>query len=242
MGLKYSVDEEFFDSWSDGMAYVLGYIYADGNLMDSPSIRGKYVRITSTDKDRIELIKALMQSDHTIWRYSDGRRKDRYHLSIGNARLYAGLIARGVTPRKSLTIQLPPVPRKYLAAFALGYFDGDGCAFIERNPKGAVRCLLSIYTSGSRAFLEALHTSLVEEIGIKGGGLRRHGSTDGIFQLRYSTRDSLRLFTFLYSSKELIGLALKRKYAIFSEYVSMRGITPDNLPRILLQKGPVVKQ
>ena len=39
------------------MAYVLGYIYADGSLDDSPYMGGKYIQITSTDEDSIQRIK-----------------------------------------------------------------------------------------------------------------------------------------------------------------------------------------
>ena len=53
MGIKYRVNENFFEKWSPLMAYVLGYIYADGNLDDSPYMRGKYIKITSTDLDSI---------------------------------------------------------------------------------------------------------------------------------------------------------------------------------------------
>ena len=41
------------------MAYVLGYLYADGSLSDCSYIRAKYISVTSTDKDRIELFKSL---------------------------------------------------------------------------------------------------------------------------------------------------------------------------------------
>ena len=57
MGIKFSVNEKFFDVWSLEMSYVLGFLYADGHLEDSPYIRGKYVRVINTDRDRIELIK-----------------------------------------------------------------------------------------------------------------------------------------------------------------------------------------
>ncbi len=48
------------------MAYVLGYWYADGSMEFSPHIRGKYIRVTSTDKDRIIAIKRLLKSGHRI--------------------------------------------------------------------------------------------------------------------------------------------------------------------------------
>lgn len=66
MGVKFAVNEKFFHMWSHRMAYVLGFIYADGSLEDAPYIRGKYLRISSTDLDRVECIRNAMASAHTI--------------------------------------------------------------------------------------------------------------------------------------------------------------------------------
>ncbi|MHB1086730.1 MAG: LAGLIDADG family homing endonuclease, partial [Minisyncoccota bacterium] len=127
MGIKYAVAEDFFDTWSDSMAYVLGYIYADGSLEDSIGIRGKYLRITSTDSDRIVAIKRLLQAAHPIVvERRVGNRKPLYLLRIGSTRLYTRLFSMGVTPRKSHTMQFPLVPQKNVPAFVRGYFDGDG--------------------------------------------------------------------------------------------------------------------
>lgn len=242
MGVKYFVNEKFFDGWSEGMAYVLGYLYADGSLEDSPYIRGKYVRVTSTDRDRIEIVRSLLKSEHTIVRkIQDARRKPRFLLRIGNSRLFDALIKIGVTPRKSLTMEFPVVPNLYFGSFLRGYFDGDGCAHID-VVHGKPKRLLSIFTSGSKIFLEALHKRLSDEISITGNGLYPHGSTAGAYQLRYSTRDSLRLFNLMYPRGLYKKLRLQRKYDIFIQYLELRGISPREIPLILNQKGPMVKR
>lgn len=66
MGFKYSVDENFFKKWNANMAYVLVFLYADGSLEDSTYIRGKYLRVSSIDKEVIELIKSSLQAQHPI--------------------------------------------------------------------------------------------------------------------------------------------------------------------------------
>lgn len=66
MGIKYSVDETFFDNWTSEMAYVLGYIYADGSLEDASYLRGKYLRVSSAEKSNIITIRKLLKSEHTI--------------------------------------------------------------------------------------------------------------------------------------------------------------------------------
>lgn len=242
MGIKYSVDEKFFDTWSVGMAYVLGYLYADGNIEDSQLIRGKYVRVTSTDLDRIELIKDLLQSNHSIVpRDRGGNRKKIYLLRIGSARLFDALANIGMTPAKSLTMQFPDVPKEYLPAFILGYFDGDGCVTLDRKSDGSIKRMLSIFTCGSFSFAESLHSILRNELGIAREKVSPHGSVENIYQLRYSTRDSIRLFKYIYRTPELRQLALMRKYDIFTEYFQLRGLKLNDLDEVLTKKGPVAK-
>lgn len=224
------------------MAYVLGYLYADGSMEDSPYIRGKYVRVTSTDRDRIETIKSLLESEHTIvCEVQNAQRKPRFLLRIGSSRLFDVLVKIGITPRKSLTMKFPVVPNLYFGSFLRGYFDGDGCAHID-VVHGKPKRLLSIFTSGSKIFLEALHGRLSDEIGLIGNGLYPHGSTVDTYQLRYSTRDSLRLFNLMYPRGLNKKLRLQRKYDIFIRYLKLRGISPNEIPLILDQKGPMVKR
>lgn len=227
MGVRYSVDETFFDTWSPEMAYVLGYMYADGSLEDARYIRGKYVRVTSTDFDRIEAIKRTMRSEHTIvTEHPTGNRKLRYLLRIGNAALYDSLAARGLTPRKSLTMSMPNIPTRYFGAFARGYFDGDGCVYTEISAAGGPKRLLTVFTSGSRIFLEQLHSVLRTKARVEGSGLYSHGSTPGAYQLRYSTSDSARLFKLMYPPGVPAGLSLQRKYDIFIRYFEMQSRSP----------------
>lgn len=242
MGVKYAVDESFFEKWNDPMAYVLGYIYADGNLGDSPYIRGKYLSVTSIDYDRIESVRALMKSAHTIvWEKKRERGKQRFLLRIGNKKLFDTLIEIGVTPRKSLSMTFPSVPQRYLGAFVRGYFDGDGCAHID-IAHGKPKRLLSIFTSGSEKFLKKLHGRLQDEIGLTGSSFYKHGSAVGTYQLRYSTRDSLRLFLLMYPPGLDEKLHLSRKYDIFEEYLRLRHISRNEIPLVLNQKGPMVKR
>ena len=218
MGLKYKVNECFFDRCSNEMAYVLGYMFADGSLEDAHYLRGKYVRVTSTDLDRITSIKRLLSSEHTIVkRETDDRRKKRYMLRIGSHALFDRLNTLGVTPRKSLTMCFPAVPSRFLPSFTRGYFDGDGCVYIGHSPGGTSR-LTTIFTSGSEKFLSSLKDALNSSAKIAQGTLHSHGSTKGTYQLRFFARDSMHLFDFMYPRHLHKDLLLYRKYAIFTRY------------------------
>ncbi|MDP3965465.1 MAG: LAGLIDADG family homing endonuclease, partial [bacterium] len=171
MGIRYRVNDAFFDTWSEEMAYVLGFLYADGSLEDASYIRGKYVRVTNTDQDRIVTIRRLLESEHTIVQHDKGGNyKRRYLLRIGNSKMYNRLVRLGLTPHKSFTMEFPKVPLKNLGSFVRGYFDGDGCVHIGRYKNKPSR-LMTIFTSGSKKFLDKLHVLLKTKIGIVGNGL-----------------------------------------------------------------------
>jgi hypothetical protein len=129
MGIKYPVDEKYFLKWGRNMAYLLGYLYADGSLENAPYIRGKYLRASSIDRELIENIKRELKSSHPIMRLkptSNGGSVS-FFIRIGDHALYDSLIVKGLAPNKSLTMDFPAVPKKYLFDFLRGYFDGDGC-------------------------------------------------------------------------------------------------------------------
>src|SRR3990167_1983700 len=70
-----SCNIDFFRQWTDEMAYVLGFFYADGCMLDAVSSRTQYICFDSVDKDILERIRAVMKSGH--------------HLSIRPSRLIA---------------------------------------------------------------------------------------------------------------------------------------------------------
>jgi intein-encoded DNA endonuclease-like protein len=128
----------------------------------------------------------------------------------------------GLCPNKSLTISFPKVPKKYLAHFIRGYFDGDGCVNLWRT-KGKdniliVRKLSVIFTSGSKDFLAGLHTALKSNICLK---LERIYDSRRSFQLRYGTTDSIEIFKYMYK-KAVLGCYSERKKDIFKLYFNLR--------------------
>jgi intein/homing endonuclease len=227
MGIKYAVNENFFSTWSEDMAYILGFWYADGSVEYSPSMRGHYIRISSVDREILMSIRNVMGSKHTIVARRENGVRDRYLLRIGSKRLFYALQQLGVVERKSLIIYFPIVPNEFQHAFIRGYFDGDGCIHIERQPiSRTIRRLTTVFTSGSSPFLEKLNEILHTAAGVQKEKkiIVTKGSYGSAFQLRFSTRDSLLLFQYLYPKSRKSHLCLQRKYDIFSRYISEKKI------------------
>ena len=242
MGIKYKVNEKFFDKWNPEMAYVLGYWYADGSMYLSE--RGSYLNVTSTDRDTIFKIKRWLNYQHiireekSIW----SNRKNRFVLRIGNRRLYDSLLKLGLYPSKSLTIKLPYIPSEFLSHFARGYFDGDGCVFLEMaegiTRKRIIKRLSVIFTSGSQVFLKELCKTLGNMLKLKQTKVYKGRRS---YQLRYMTGDSMILFKFMYGCCNRDAF-LKRKFNRFNEYFKLRPQRLDTeIKGILNKHGHVAK-
>jgi len=215
MGIKYKIDYNFFKKWTPKMAYVIGFIFADGSLEDAPYIRGKYIRIANTDLFIIQKIKKVIKSGHTIVRrqYDHPNRKDLFLLRIGSHKIYNDLLKFGLCPRKSLIIKFPKMPKKYFLYFLRGYFDGDG-SIMSRGKYG----VKIAFTSGSLDFLKSLAIILSDNLNVK---LQRVYNSHRSYQLCYRTYESLDILKFIYKDK-LNGLYLKKKYRIYINLLSRR--------------------
>lgn len=208
--------EVFFDNWSENMAYVLGYFAADGSMYKNK--RGSYyVAFTSTDKELITLIKKLMCASNTVENYKSPKKtwQRRYVLQIGSRKLYQRLIELGFTPKKSLALVFPDIPDNILNHFLRGYFDGDGCvsfALYKRKNRKSLQKVLNIrIRCGSKNFIQPLQDKLTEVVHIEKGGLYFHS---GAYELVYSTKDVIKLYSFMYPKLDVPCLKRKRDILI----------------------------
>lgn len=226
---RIQVNHNFFKNWSPSMAYVLGFIFADGAIEDvQKSSRTCYLAIVSKDISILEQIKFVMASNHKLYKrdaqleqypgnkgYVSG---ERFILRIGSKLMYNNLLNLGVTPRKSLTILFPIIPCNYLPFFIRGYFDGDGCLHLKNGKYPRL-----IFTSGSNKFLIGLSKilSITLNIPLKVAYSQLQESNNLCYHLHYNTKLSRKILAFMYQD---LGKTpyLKRKYAIYQKYLQMQ--------------------
>lgn len=212
-------NENFFKIWSAPMAYVLGFIAADGAVIKNN--RGAhFLEIQSIDKEIVEKIKTAFKSNLSIGEYQPKNKNynKRYRLQIGSKEIYSDLIKLGITPRKSKTITLPNIPSVYFSHFLRGYFDGDGCVNIctyqKRDRKKLSTVLTCTFTSGSQDILTSIHKKLHTMNIVTGGTICYHSQA---YRLLFSIRDSLALYRFMYNNAEE-DLYLTRKRKVFERF------------------------
>lgn len=210
------VNKDFFKKWSREMAYVLGFLYADGNIIFTKRATW-FWSLQINDKDILEEIKKTINSEHVISkkkRYNN--KKQSYRLQIGSKEMCEDLLRLGLIERKSKTILLPKISKKYFPDFLRGYFDGDGGVWVGFKNKQKIHktyIISTAFTSGSKEFLVDLRKNLVE-YGVLGGSLvqKERG-----FDLKYSIKDSLILYKIMYNNE--CSLFLKRKKDKFKGYI-----------------------
>ena len=121
---RVKVNENYFRKWSAKMAYLLGYILADGCI-----IKGTYkgysdslkFGVQKKDIDILEKIKKEFKSGHTI-----SLNKNAAHLCITSQEIVDNLKKLGIIYRKSLREKIPKVPHRFIKDFIRGIVDGDG--------------------------------------------------------------------------------------------------------------------
>lgn len=226
MPIPRTLNQDFFKTWSPQMAYVLGYFAADGCMIKNRR-GGHFIEFTSTDHVLLEHVQSATGSNHSIsTRPTRGEKwKTAYRLQIGSKEWFQDLTVLGFTANKSNTLTFPDVPEDLLGDFVRGYFDGDGCVyfnslkFADRKNKRWI--LLTLFTSGSREFLESL-LSRLRAHGMRGGNIL---SKERGFDLRFSHSDSLALYQLMYNTGEDVSLFLPRKREKLERAIQVLNLT-----------------
>jgi intein-encoded DNA endonuclease-like protein len=207
-GYKRKINKDFFKESTPEMEWVLGFIYADGNLYSFKNSKMVSYILTITQKEPnvLHKIKQLLQSEHTINQYGG-----KYHrLMIGNKTIYNDLMELGLHPHKSATM-LYPNTIKFHSHFIRGFFDGDGSIRCRKNYNKTKKRYAQIrFFSNSLQFLQELN----EHLPVKGtffsnknnGHTLNIGKHDHVFKL----------YKWLYKDS-YDAIRLERKYKIFKE-------------------------
>ena len=170
------------------------------------------LKISQKEPELLEKVRAQMDSNAVMsFREKKGVAGAVHELVIANATVCADLRQLGVTPRKSLTINFPPMPPHVVKDFVRGCWDGDGSVYLnEKN----LRMPRASFISGSKDFIEQLVRHLVDlglpdrTINIRNPAKRgEHRS----YSFRFCGRDCVLLYHVLYDNvDEQMCLSRKR--------------------------------
>lgn len=209
------INKDFFKVWSGDMAYVLGFMFADGNMVENKR-GGFYIAIYTADEELLIRMRDSMKSDHKIaWR--KGELGGCFNMQIGSKEMFGDLVKLGLTPNKSKRMILPNIPSKYFGDFVRGFFDGDGhvwTGIIHKDRTNPMVGILTGFTSASTDFLISLHNELKAR-GIVGGSICMVKNKN-CARLSLARGNSLKLYEIMYNRPHTLYLA--RKKSVFDEF------------------------
>lgn len=198
------------------MAYILGFMYADGNILKNK--RGAcFCSVYSADKELLEEIRLCCGSNHKI-SVRKGGIQNNFRIQFGSKDMYMDLVKIGLTPNKTMRMRIPSVPLKYLNHFIRGYFDGDGnvwSGLIHKERKTQHITLRVVFTSCSQRFLSDLGGIICRISGISGVISKGVGN---YYRLTYSSVGALKLYRIMYNGLQS-PLFLQRKKAVFEKFI-----------------------
>jgi hypothetical protein len=225
---KYVFDENFFECIdTENKAYWLGFLYADGCILDMKLKDGTKVPQTvqlTLSVDDIEVIYKFMndiklEKNVYFGSYNRDEHKIEYcRLQVGSGKMCSDLISYGCTPRKTKILQFPKnISENLIKHFIRGYFDGDGSVyFCERMQYRKDRNKYQLQKSFCCSFQGTYDFLLTLENILNNNNIStrpiRNGHGD-VFCLEFGRRDSMiNFYHYIYDNSTVF---LSRKYCKF---------------------------
>lgn len=129
---KYFHNEAFFEKIdSEEKAYWLGFLFADGYILNNEKRYGQDAFALTVAKDSedslIKFKRSIQATNPITWDTSKEKSQPQGRILMYSQKTVNDLIDKGCVKQKSLILQPPKgVPKELINHFIRGFFDGDG--------------------------------------------------------------------------------------------------------------------
>lgn len=200
---RYTLDESFFETINtEQKAYILGFLAADGSIPSEG--RSVVLMLQAKDAHILRDIRKAMGSNARIFeRKIDPRYPNRgpyKFVYFGSQKMVGDLVKLGITPRKSLTLKYPPLPKRWERHFLRGLLDGDG------SIKRSSFCFL-----GTEDVIDGVQAAIYSHTGLK---MTKAHAENKLWRLTGGKRNS-GILSWLYRDASIY---LRRKQRAFVDY------------------------
>ena len=209
---KYNVDFDYFKNWSVEMAYLLGFICADGHIASSRN--SLLIQLHKKDKYILENFMKFMKFEGKLYDYSS---KTTCTLHISSKEITQDLMNFGLTRHKSQELKwIEQTPDQYVSHFVRGYFDGDGHVGLAQahNPNNKK---LIIKLVSTLPFIERLKIEFQKHYGSECGSIVDNNT---YYELVYTGSNHTKSFLDWIYKDSTEETRLKRKYDIYNEFIN----------------------
>jgi hypothetical protein len=209
---KYSINKDYFKTWSNEMAYLLGFFCADGHLATH---RNSFI-ICLHRKDQyiLENFMKFMEYGGVIYDYG---KRTTVSLSISSKEITKDLMNFGLTRHKSQELRwIEQIPEEYISHFIRGYFDGDGhVGLVQAHNPNDKKIIIKIVST--LPFIEKLKIEFEKHYGSECGSIR---NVETYFELTYTGSNHIKSFLDWIYKDSTEETRLKRKYDIYYKYIN----------------------
>jgi hypothetical protein len=211
---KYNCNKNYFKHQSSNMAYILGFLAADGNI--SKRENGIFIELQAQDKEILEKIKKETECERPIDDYIKNTTGQHLVKFKNWCKAWKeDLKIYGIVPAKTFILQPPHfLDEKYYIDYIRGYFDGDGS--ISYSPKG---CHYVFTISGaSKPVVEWIREIFANKYGITNNGITIQDLPSGhqMYKIDYYSRDKIeKIYNILYTKDSLFLQRKKEKFTTF---------------------------
>ena len=209
---KYNVDFDYFKKWSLEMAYLLGFICADGHIASSKN--SLLIQLNKKDKYILENFMKFMKFEGKIYDYTS---KTTCTLHISSKEITKDLTNFGLTRYKSQELKwIEQIPYQYVSHFVRGYFDGDGHVGLAQahNPNNKK---LIVKLVSTLSFIQRLKLEFEKHYGSECGSIIDNSS---YYELVYTGSNHTKSFLDWIYKDSTEETRLKRKYDIYNEFIN----------------------
>jgi hypothetical protein len=209
---KYNVDFDYFKNWSVEMAYLLGFICADGHIASSRN--SLLIQLHKKDKYILENFMKFMKFEGKLYDYSS---KTTCTLHISSKEITQDLMNFGLTRHKSQELKwIEQTPDQYVSHFVRGYFDGDGHVGLAQahNPNNKK---LIIKLVSTLPFIERLKIEFQKHYGSECGSIVDNST---YYELVYTGANHTKSFLDWIYKDSTEETRLRRKFDIYTQFIN----------------------
>lgn len=205
----YSLNDNYFKIQSPNMAYILGFIAADGCV--SSKENKVSIMLKDIDQDILQQIKEETENSREI-KFQEKNNQKYCSLIACSAEWKKDLSVYNIIPKKTFNLK-PPLflDRKYWIYYIKGFFDGDGSIYEANGTLGwKIGCCCKEIVDWMREFL-------VTDYGIYCNKIYYQNtvSNNGFWNLTYYGDNARKIFKLFYEEEKTIQL--NRKYLRYKE-------------------------
>lgn len=205
---KYKIREDFFDVVdTEEKAYMLGFLFADGNVSNKNNRYNICLTLSEYDKDILHVFANYIfieNADNQVKTFKSKQPPCNLYsnININSKHMVSKLIELNCVPKKSLILQFPKQINNEIISkhWIRGYFDGDGC-ITKNNYLFSITSTLEVCSKIKSIMDAQLNTNL------------HIYKYKNIYRLSAHGRNKIiEIFKWLYLDATVF---LKRKYDIF---------------------------